>query len=77
MSIFLFPYSLMAGIHRVFDMALDKRSMLIVDLLPEPHWVRPKLVEGIVDPGEGGRLGAQRGYAGFLTRGFIRPRAYI
>jgi len=37
MSIFLLPYSLMAGIHRVFDMALDKFSMLIVDLLPKAH----------------------------------------
>jgi hypothetical protein len=39
MSIFLLPYSLMAGIHRVFDMALDKFSMLIVDLLPETYCV--------------------------------------
>jgi hypothetical protein len=39
MSIFLSPYSLMAGIHRVFDMALDKYAMLIVDLLPETYCV--------------------------------------
>ena len=39
LSIFLFPYSLMAEIHKVFDMALDKHSMFIVDLLPETHCV--------------------------------------
>jgi len=30
--------------------------------------VRPRLVEGIMGPGEGGRLGDQQGYASFLTR---------
>ena len=29
----------MAGIQREFDMALDKHSMLIVDLLSETHCV--------------------------------------
>ena len=39
--------------------------------------MRPKLVEGIMGLGEGGRSGARQGYASFFTRGFIRPRAYI
>jgi len=34
--------------------------------------VRPKLVEGIMGPGEGGGLGTRQGYASFLTR---RPPA--
>ena len=29
----------MAGIHRVFDMALDKFSKLIIDLLPETQCI--------------------------------------
>jgi len=39
MSIFLSPYSLMAEIHAVVDMALDKHSMFIVDLLPETQCI--------------------------------------
>ena len=58
----------MAGMHREFDMPLDKHSMFIVDLLPETYGVRPRLVKGSVSPGEGGGLGARQGYASFLTR---------
>jgi hypothetical protein len=47
MRIVLSPYSLMAGIHREFDMPLDKHSTLVVDLLPETqrHLVRIHLFE--------------------------------
>ena len=43
----------------------------------EVRLVEVAFVEGIMGPGEGGRLGTRQGYASLLTRGFIRPRAYI